>query len=288
MRHEKIIFVGLARDAGNYLPQVLSNIERISSLVSESYYLFIENDSMDETKGLLNDWGAHRKNFSLLCMDGVGKIPIRTLRLEYLRNLCVEYIKKNEQLRSYTHIMVLDMDDSNALTINLDGIIKSLDFLSQADSRAAVFANQIGHYYDLWALRHDQLCPNDAWEEVLDYALSNGVSDHEAFEKTFKARIFCLGQEVPPFEVSSAFGGLGIYKLSYVLDNPNPYLGSKLKLINAGSGIEVVRWQVCEHVHFNLGIKAIGGELFINPSMINGVYSSPIYPPSAYKTLLFN
>jgi hypothetical protein len=287
MNSIKIVFVGLARDASKYLRRSLSNIERVGSLASDVGYIIIENDSIDETKKILSDWGASRLNFSLITLDGLGMLPIRTLRLEYLRNICIEYIKTSELFRTYTHMMILDLDDSNAFTIDINSIAASIKFLDEDHSRAAIFANQIGHYYDLWALRHDDLCPLDAWEEVFDYTLAHNVSDEVAFENTFKNRIFSLDKGMPPLEVRSAFGGLGVYKMQYILKNPNPYLGSKIKLIGVGSNMKVSRWQVCEHVHFNEGITNLGGKLFINPQMINGVYSSPIYPPSAYKSLIF-
>jgi hypothetical protein len=41
----------------------------------------------------------------------------------------------------------------------------------------------------------------------------------------------------------------------------------------------VARWQVCEHVHFNHGIRSIGGRLFVMPSLINGDHTQGAFPP---------
>jgi hypothetical protein len=267
---------------------VLSNVSRIENGITEAGFIFIENDSADPTREILMRWGSNKENFNLLDAPGLGNLPIRTLRLEYLRNLCAEYLRGNTTFKNYDYVVVLDMDDSNAFTLNFTNFYTSIDFIGQEKTRAAIFANQIGHYYDMWALRHKVLCPHDPWEEVLDYAVLNNVSDEVAFCETFKKKIFCLEQNLKPIEVDSAFGGLGIYKLAYYLNNPNPYLGSKVKMLKDQNYLQAVRLQICEHVHFNSGIRSQGGLLFINPCLINSVYSAPVYPASAYRSLVFH
>ena len=71
----------------------------------------------------------------------------------------------------------------------------------------------------MWTLRHKTICPGDAWEEVLDYSIKNKVSDQIAYENTLKKRKFDLKHNELPLEVDSAFGGFGIYKMKYVLNN---------------------------------------------------------------------
>jgi hypothetical protein len=139
----------------------------------------------------------------------------------------------------------------------------------------------------MWTLRHPVLCPHDIWEEVFDYSFKNHVSDEVAFNETFKRRLFSLSPDASPVEVDSAFGGFGIYKLSYVLQNKNPYLGSKVKLLQNPNPFQIVRWQVCEHVHFNLGIRNLGGKLFILPQLVNANNARGYFPPSSWREFLF-
>jgi hypothetical protein len=157
-----------------------------------------------------------------------------------------------------------------------------------ADSeRAAVFANQIGKYYDIWALREPNLCPGDAWEEVMDYVIQHKVSPEIAHDQTFAKRIHTFPVSMQPFEVDSAFGGLGIYKMNFILRNPNPYLGSKMKSAPSEDGsFRIARWQVCEHVHFNQGIRSLGGRLFIMPSLVNSDCTHSVFPPIAHLFFL--
>jgi len=82
----KIAFVGLAQNCAQYLPAVLRNIENMATLASESAFLFLENDSTDDTKAILNGWGNNRPNFTLLNFDGLNSLGVRTVKLEILRN----------------------------------------------------------------------------------------------------------------------------------------------------------------------------------------------------------
>lgn len=275
----RIVFAGAAQNCAQFLPAVFANIEKIASLASETAYVFVENDSADQTKAVFNQWGQGRPNFNLLNLDGLKNIPVRGLRLELARGTFLEMIKTHKDYRDYDLMVVLDMDDAGAYPLDVAEVKKAIDFLFAEPDRAAVFANQLGKYYDIWTLREPKLCPGDAWEEVMDYLLKHKVSPEEANAQTFAKRIHCFPPTMAPFEVESAFGGLGIYKMNYVRKNPNPYLGSKIKAVPKDDGsFSVTRWQVCEHVHFNHGIRSIGGRLFIMPSLINGDHTGGQFP----------
>ena len=148
--HQKrVIFAGILRNCEKFLPNVLGTINQLSMIFKESAYVFLENDSSDSTKKILNDWGCPKKNFTFLNMDGLGQLPIRTLRLEYLRNACVQYIKNDSELIQYDYLIILDMDDVNSNGLDSSKISESILFLDQAKDRAAIFPNQNGSYYDL-------------------------------------------------------------------------------------------------------------------------------------------
>ena len=121
----------------------------------------------------------------------------------------------------------------------------------------------------------------------MDYKAAHPeVTDEEAFNQTFKKRVHTFSPSERPFEVDSAFGGLGIYRMSYILKNPNPYLGSKIKSLPSQDGVfKVSRRMICEHVHFNKGIKNLGGKLYVWPSLINSEIRDPVFPH--YPQLLF-
>lgn len=284
----KIVFAGAVQNSSKHLPSVLKNLDNLSKLASEVGYIFIENDSTDTTKADLKAWGSNKSNFNLISLDGLSQLPVRTVRLEIVRNTYLELVKTDSKLRYFDYLVILDMDEVNTHQIDVNNFSNSLSFLKDSPLRAAVFANQLGDYYDLWALRSNVLCPLDVWQEVLDYAHIHKVSDEEAFSKTFAKRVFNMENHKDPIEVDSAFGGLGIYKMKFILDNRNPYLGSKIKVLRNDDGqLQVLRMQICEHVHFHDGIRAQGGSLFIFPSLINAILPKVLFNPSFFRTLVF-
>ena len=283
-----IVFAGVIQNASKHLPKILKNIESLSRLTSESAYIFVENDSTDSTKSDLQIWGSKKKNFKLISLDGLNQLPARTVRLEILRNTYIEIIKQSEILSKFNYLIVMDMDEIGAYPFDLDISANALRYLDENSTRAGVFANQIGIYYDMWALRSKKLCPFDIWQEVLDYSHKHKVSDQTAFSETFEKRILSLDINSAPFEVDSAFGGFGIYKMGFITNNQNPYLGSKIKIITNDVGQPVIlRTQICEHAHFNLGIKNQSGTLHIFPKLINAVIPKSTFNPSFFRSLLF-
>jgi glycosyltransferase involved in cell wall biosynthesis len=284
----KIIFAGAVQNCADHLASVFKNIESISKLFSEVAYVFIENDSTDNTKQMLKDWGSDKSNFHLISLDGLNAIPIRTIRLEMARNAYIETIKYYDDLQGFDYLAVLDMDDVGTYPMDKSQVSNAIEFLNASSIRAAVFANQIGTYYDMWALRVIPQCPDDIWEDVLNYAIKNTCSDEVAFAQTFAKRVFSIKESSEPIKVDSAFGGFGIYKMRYILNNPNPYLGYKTKIVPLDDGtLCYAKWQICEHVHFHAGIKSQGGEMYIYPQLINGVNSGMTFPPSAFRGMLF-
>jgi len=88
--------------------------------------------------------------------------------------------------------------------------------------------------------------------------------------------------------VTSAFGGLGIYKMGSVLRNRRQYVGQKLKFVSLLDGKkECFGWQVCDHVAFNEGFIENGETLHILPWLINGIIKNKTFPADAWKTMLF-
>ena len=285
---QSIVFAGCARNCQSYLPAVLNNIERIRSLFATSAMLVCENDSTDNTRDILADWGRSAPNFTLLNLDGLGQTPWPNLRLEFARNTLLDNIRSWPSLRSHELLLVLDFDDVNANDLDLNQLSGALEWMTAQDDVAAIFPNQVGgNYYDMWALRHKTLCPTDIWEDVADYQRLHQCDDETAFAAVFKTREFSLPTDAAPLEVDSAFGGFGAYRLDYVLRNPNPYLGQKTKVIQDAGTIAIVRWQQCEHVHFHAGLRSLGGKLFIIPALVNTDTTTKGVRPSFFRTLPF-
>jgi glycosyltransferase involved in cell wall biosynthesis len=284
----KAVFVGCAKDCANFLPRVLRNVESIAQLYSEVAFIFIENDSRDRTKDILQRWCHYVRNARLISLDGLSQShPIRTVRLAHVRNQYLHHIRTS--FSDYDHLFTLDCDEVNINPLDLTQVRKAITFLDSDPSHAGVFANQQGLYYDLWALRHPLKCPGDAWEEVLDDVEKRNVSDQDAFKTTFAKRLFSLAADAGPLEVDSAFGGLAIYKVSSVLRNKRNFIGHKIKRIDTPNGSTKIGWQTCEHVSFNAGFREQGDKLFVLPYLTNSITPDDmIFPPSVFRTMIFD
>src|ERR1041385_283670 len=126
---ERAIVVGCVRDCAPYLPRVLKNIEALGALFAETAFVFVENDTVDATKLVLNQWGKRQKNFNIVCLDGLAGVEARTLRLEIARNSYLEFVRSDEKLRTFNYMIVVDFDEALSNPIEPADVEKSLDFL---------------------------------------------------------------------------------------------------------------------------------------------------------------
>lgn len=283
---KSVVFVGLARDCGQHLLYVLDNIHLIAGIFARAAYVFAENDSTDATPQILQAFRAHQADCQVLNFDGIAKkLPDRTRRFAYLRNACLSRIRADKKLHAYDYLVVIDMDDSCTKRLEPEALLKAFQFLDETPGAAGVFGNCRGIYFDMWALREATRCPRDIFEEQLDYVLEHQSDDRAAFAACFEARLFSLDETAPALEVDSAFGGIGIYKMSYALRAS--YKGQKTKEIVQAGKRRKIHMQVCEHVHFNDDIRRQGGKLYILPFMVNRVTEGIEFSETAYRSLIF-
>ena len=161
----------------------------------------------------------------------------RTVRLARGRNICLNTAK----IIKPDYYIVLDFDDVIS-NLNVNNITNSLKIDFEWD---ALFANQNGNYYDLWALRtYDDWMRYDCWEAVKLLGEKEAVHNH--------FQVISKDKNIP---VISAFGGLGIYKFDSI--NDSFYYGYKNDT------------QCCEHVHLHKQMTKNNKKLFIIGSMIN-------------------
>jgi len=245
--------VGLARNCGHTLPRLLKTIETVGADLADWTYVFLESDSYDDTLQVLRSFDV-RNQCGIVRSYGTlkNRYPARTQRLAFLRNACVRLLEDADGLDRFEYCVVLDMDGVNH---DLDSE-RLFSFLSEHDSDwGALFANQSERYFDIWALRHDQWSPDDCYARIRNRPA--GMSEREATRRFIEARMIRIPPEAQRIEVESAFGGLGIYRSSLL--KGCTYTGA--------DGNDDA---VCEHVSFNQQIRAKGGRLFVEPSLING------------------
>ena len=288
-----VVFAGCARDCEPFLKKTLDNIEHYSSFFKESYKVIIENGSKDKTRDILKK--KQTKNDFYYFEDQLNNLPNRGLRLEKARNIFIEKIKSNKKLNNCNLLIVLDLDESGNYKISDEALIKSINFLNSKKSIGAVFANQLGTYYDMWTLRDKKYCQNDFWAEVLQNItkkinhkdnISTEILD-EVKKEYIDKKTFTFDKSLAPIFVNSAFGGFGIYKMEYVLKNKRYYEGKQIIDLVFKDNIKIkTKFQKCEHVNFNLGLIDQNLELYILPYLINREYLDVTFPPQAAIKLI--
>jgi hypothetical protein len=214
--------------------------------------LFAVSDTEDDSRALLEDWLSDHRQGEVLDFGVLGeRLPRRTERIAWLRNACLDRLNLLPQA-GWDHLVVTDLDDVLAAPITAAPFAQAIDWLDAAPGHAAVFASAVPRYYDVWALRHPRWCPHDCWHRIW------GRSAEETFEAAKFREVFTRQIEIPPntppIAVRSAFGGLGIYRLSHAL---------KARY----RGLDEAGREVSEHVAFNEAIVAAGGELHIFPAL---------------------
>ena len=250
------VFAGVARDCATHLPGVLATLDRFAASYAETSFVFVVSDSADDSLPILQRWlgdSRHGGRRGKVIDLGVlaDRLPKRTERIAYARNACLDEIRRSDWA-GYDHLVMADLDDVLAFPARVDGFAEAVCWLDGSPARAGVLANAAPRYYDVWALRHDRWCPQDCWHPIW------GRPEEESFEAAKFREVFARQIEIPaalpPIAVRSAFGGLGIYRLSAAL--AARYCGLD------GAGREV-----SEHVAFNEAIARSGGELCIFPPL---------------------
>jgi hypothetical protein len=260
-----LLLAGIAKDVRKAIPRVMKNAETYGRLFGEHKIIIVENSSSDGTKEFLRRWALEAPNRIHIDADSTriirseanprgATVPL----LSAYRNLYLEQVSKEDSER-FPFLCILDCDEVNVKPVSLDAIALGVDFLSSDRARAAVFANQRGFYYDIWALRHNVWCPGDCWQELKAWCEA-GLS-REAAQSCIGSKQVHIPSNAPPIEVESAFGGLSIYKTAFLRD-------CKYRDFHENGSV------VCEHVEFHQQIRRRGGRLFIFPFlMISTPYS---------------
>jgi hypothetical protein len=267
---------GLVRNAATPLRQTLGVIKALQAICESSSVFVVTNDNVDGTDAVLRAWRSSSDNHEVLWLDGLEKaFPERIDRIAAARNSYLQQLRVQPEAK-FPLIMVMDLDGPN-IHLNPDAVLESVSMASfQWDG---IFANQRQAYYDIYALRHDEWCPNDCWEEVRQAAAtfpwrnrkaqfpSRSRKARAAIEKFVHSRQFQIRPEHTPIGVRSAFGGLAIYKTDAIR---GAWYASRDKASRL----------TCEHVLFNALICEMGGKLFITPSLLNDAPTEHLGPLS--------
>jgi glycosyltransferase involved in cell wall biosynthesis len=247
-----ILVAGLTRDSYKTLEAEINKISLALQGFKEVHWLIIESDSSDQTLSILEKLKHTKKNFEYAALGNLThEYPIRSPRVAFCRNYYIREINNNSKYSNIDYVVMADLDGLNT-EITQSGI----DSCWERHDWDVCTANQDGPYYDIWALRHEYICPNDSWKEYNFYKTTLKLDEYNSLDKSIAKRMIKIESKLDWIEVDSAFGGLAIYKKD-ILQNCS-YEGT----YKDGTPI-------CEHVPFHQQLKKRGHRIFINPRLIN-------------------
>jgi len=261
---KSILVTGLARDVAKFLSRELNRIEKeLKDIFEIVNFLIIESDSKDNTEKVLEDIKNERNNFNYKSLGVIESVlPNRIQRLAFCRNVYVKEIRENKLYKDVDFVAVVDFDiKNNRLRLN------ELKKLIGEQSWDAIFANQTGRYYDIYALRKKGWVENDCFADYKKFLINK--SSQDAKELAIWSKMRKIGKNSPLIPVDSAFGGLGIYR-------QNVFMNFDYSLLNE-------QIHESEHVSLHKKITDSNGLLFIVPNMTNFSWSA--HNLSSFKLL---
>ena len=250
VENKSILVTGIARDVAKILPKEISRIEKKMNDIFELVnFLVIESDSKDNTKKVLEDIKNEKNNFNYKSLGKIESIlPSRIERLTFCRNAYVKEIRENELYKDIDFIAIIDFDiKNNRLKLY------ELKKLISENNWSAIFANQTGLYYDVYALRKKGWVENDCFDEYEKFSAT--MSPQVAKELAIWSKMKKIRKNLPLIPVDSAFGGLGIYR--------------KNVFMNFDYSLPAEQLNESEHVSLHKKITDSNGLLFIAPNMTN-------------------
>ncbi len=241
------VLVGTARNLAKTLSKEIPRLIEVLRTEFDLKVFIVESDSDDST---IKELTRLKESFSKLDFVSLGnlaeRIPDRVSRIRYCRNAYVEEIRTNPKYKDSEYIIVADLDGVNSKLKAID-VSSAMKLNLEWDG---LMANQSAPYYDLYALRHDQLMPRNF---LIDIENSAGHSRDLRKEFIWK-RMIKIDPNSAPILVKSAFGGFAIYK-KWIFEKFD-YGADKFP-------------SECEHVNLNLRANESGAKLYIVPSLIN-------------------
>ena len=231
----KSLIVGLARNIAHGWENTNNSLQTIQAACGDDCTtLIVESNSSDGTREILKAWEEPPHKFVL----SLGDLTecVRTKRLAHCRNAYMDFFESRGLFDSHDYMLVVDLDTSLAIE---DDFKSQLDSCFVRDDWDAIASNRRGRYYDIWALRSEQIgCTFDCWE------MANMFGDVHKYIRRFQTTICPTLAWIP---CTSAFGCMALYKTKAV--RGRRYNGD----------------QTCEHVSFHEGLL-----MFINPGFISG------------------
>ncbi|GHT56204.1 hypothetical protein FACS1894109_04460 [Spirochaetia bacterium] len=252
--------VALARDCAEPLKRSIPKIERLRSFFSNSTVVVVENDSIDDTKKVLQQWTETASDVIILSRDvyedttpkksakliNPASSAVRIEKMCRFRNIYMDYLHNragtSEQVL-FDFIIVIDIDVEE---LSEDTILDAVT--SAPDDWVALFSNGVKYIAPFGRKIRCRYYDDSAYipftEDAavcMELTVDEMKLNRDALSKEMKKSAFvkCL----------SAFGGIGIYRYQYIRDT-HYKTQANTKNHYAES--------ICEHIPINLSLRTHG------------------------------
>lgn len=247
-----ILLAGPVRNVANTIEHEVQTLMASLGNFHETHCFVVESDSSDDTVKKLAQLTQTMPHFSYVSMGQLSKqYPRRTDRIALCRNAIIDAVATNPAFTQIDYIAMADMDGMNSL-VTPEKIAQCWTVDENWD---VITANQLGPYYDIWALRHHEWCPSDCWQQK--NALESVIGDRPAENLAVTAKQAVLDPRAGLIEVDSAFGGLAIYRRE-------AFLAGRYAGTDTQGGFDVA-----DHIPFHEELRQKGYKIYINCALIN-------------------
>jgi len=272
MENLNVVFCGCTKNSTGYIQNEITSILNLKPLFLSLDIIIYENDSTDDTVNILKSMEKDKK-ISLISESGIqSRLKHRTMIIAHGRNKLVEFVNSRD---TYDYMIMVDLD--NVMTdFDQQGLIAA--FSHDLETWDVLTGNCNDKYYDIWALRinksswinthvkiWDKCIDYDCWD-MINHRRQTGFNERLLHIKPYQKHIPRTSGLIP---VVSAFGGIGIYKVSKI--KGCNYVGYTTSCSCQKYNMKVgpCSWETCEHVSFHEGmIEKHHAKIFICPQLV--------------------
>lgn len=259
MRNSSVVICALVRDSEAALKQNIPFVDKLAEKFAESTIFIVENDSVDNTKMLLKEWGAKNDSVVIDSRDyGTQTIAEpqknehpraryfsenRISKMAGFRNIYMDYVKSNLKV---DYLIAIDLD---VYKISLDGIASSFGFEKKWDS-----INSNGRKITPESPFSPTFYDTFAFQDLRD----EGPTSMKSIKK-YQEKYKGLKTGMDLIKVNSGFNGMAIYRWEAI---------KELEYRTEKNNDPIVKY-TCEHTVFHREMRESGnGEIYLNPSQL--------------------
>jgi hypothetical protein len=240
-----VFFCGISKNCAKTISKNLNFLlDFFNNSSFNSYGIFVDSDSIDGTKSLLEEFSSDLENVIYEDLDNLDEAySNRIERIQISRNRCLEIVSSINQKQKLIYIPIdLDLDLFKYTTVQ--SFEDLINYCINKNLPNGIFPFSDPYYYDIFALRGSNWVNVNSqyWVQKFKKFIKFGSFVFN-YLYIFRHQITSSKYELKNSKIRSAFGGIGIYKLN---DDFNHY---KLSKQNPET--------VSEHIKFNYQFKEL-------------------------------